>query len=65
MSNAIALAPGFSPVNVSPWEENRFNGFPPAGQPLKRLTASPPPNTRLKPGANETKSRVPHLCEAQ
>jgi hypothetical protein len=35
--------------------ENRFNGFPAAGKPLKRLAFMPHLNTRLKPGANERK----------
>ena len=59
MTIAISLAPGFSPVSVGQREENRFNGFPPATKPLKRLAASPPSNTRLKPGANESREQEP------
>ena len=53
MSNAISLTPGFSPVTGDANPENRFNGFPPAGKPLKRLASIRRPDTRLKPGANE------------
>ncbi len=56
MSNAISLTPGFSPVTRDANPENRFNGFPPAGKPLKRLASIRRPDTRLKPGVNETES---------
>ena len=37
MSNAISLTPGFSPVMIGKTIQNRFNGFPRTGKPLKRL----------------------------
>jgi hypothetical protein len=37
LSEAISLTPGFSPVVVSEKFQNRFNGFPRADKPLKRL----------------------------
>ena len=52
MRNAISLAPGFSPVIVAYTFQNRFNGFPRADKPLKRLASGPASITRLKPGAN-------------
>ena len=55
MRDAISLTPGFSPVWADASEENRFNGFPPAGKPLKRLCVRHHFFTRLKPGVNETK----------
>jgi hypothetical protein len=53
MSNAVSLAPGFSPVMFGETRQNRFNGFPRAGKPLKRLAGPCVANTRLKPGVNE------------
>jgi hypothetical protein len=54
MSNAISLTPGFSPVTVGKTIQNRFNGFPRAGKPLKRLVYRNATSTRLKPGVNES-----------
>ena len=54
MSNAISLTPGFSPVMIGKTIQNRFNGFPRAGKPLKRLTCRHATSTRLKPGVNES-----------
>jgi hypothetical protein len=42
----ISLTPGFSPVMADIESQNRFNGFPRAGKPLKRLAA----RTRESPG---------------
>ncbi len=53
MSSTFSLAPGFSPVKADAERENRFNGFSPAGKPLKRLVGIRHPDTRLKPGVNE------------
>ena len=52
MSNDISLTPGFSPVTGGDTFENRFNGFPRAGKPLKRLNCRSAFTTRLKPGVN-------------
>jgi hypothetical protein len=52
MSNAISLTPGFSPVMVGRAIQNRFNGFPGADKPLKRLIYQHATSTRLKPGVN-------------
>ena len=38
------------PVMVGETGQNRFNGFPRAGRPLKRLAGRRAANTRLKPG---------------
>jgi hypothetical protein len=54
MSNAISLTPGFSPVTVGKTVQNRFNGFPRADKPLKRLACWHATFTRLKPGVNES-----------
>ena len=54
MSNAISLTPGFSPVTASKTIQNRFNGFPRADKPLKRLGSRHAISTRLKPGVNES-----------
>jgi len=53
MSKSISLTPGFSPVTGENECRNRFNGFPGAGKPLKRLALSRRGGTRLKPGVNE------------
>ena len=58
MSSPLSLAPGFSPVIAGKNEENRFNGFPPAGKPLKRLTSRRRQCARLKPGVNKRKHHV-------
>jgi hypothetical protein len=55
-SATISLTPGFSPVNRGAEIENRFNGFPHAGKPLKRLASRADFDTRLKPGVNEIKA---------
>jgi hypothetical protein len=65
MSNAISLTPGFSPVRVGETCQNRFNGFPRAGKPLKRLTGRCAANTRLKPGVNEKHCLVTLFCKSQ
>jgi hypothetical protein len=54
MRNVIPLTPGFSPVTVGKTIQNRFNGFPRAGKPLKRLACRHATSTRLKPGVNES-----------
>ncbi len=53
-TEALSLAPGFSPVIKVRCNENRFNGFP-GGEPkpLKRLFSPAANHTGLKPGANE------------
>jgi hypothetical protein len=61
MSNAVSLAPGFSPVMFGETRQNRFNGFPRAGKPLKRLAGRWAANTRLKPGVNEKHFMVTHF----
>jgi hypothetical protein len=38
MNSVISLTPGFSPVLAGKESKNRFNGFPRASKPLKRLT---------------------------
>jgi hypothetical protein len=53
MSNTISLTPDFSPVTAGMTVQNRFNGFPRADQPLKRLDDRHATSTRLKPGVNE------------
>jgi len=52
MSNAVSLTPGFSPVTDGRTIQNRFNGFPRVGKPLKRLACRHAASTRLKPGVN-------------
>ena len=46
MSNAISLTPGFSPVTGGKIIQNRFNGFPRAGKPLKPLADRHATSTR-------------------
>ncbi len=58
MRNEFSLAPGFSPVAAVAKGNNRFNGFSPAGKPLKRLETAAMFFTRLKPGANEINQRL-------
>jgi hypothetical protein len=53
MRHEFSLTPGFSPVPAAGNEGNRFNGFSPAGKPLKRLNFPASFLTRLKPGVNE------------
>ena len=53
----ISLAPGFSPVWAAGTQESGFNRFTGQGKPLKRLHLWNTPFTRLKPGANERKTR--------
>jgi hypothetical protein len=65
MCNPFPLTPGFSPVIAGGLAGNRFNGFPQADKPLKRLAVMPRVNTRLKPGVNEKGNLVTHLCESQ
>jgi hypothetical protein len=65
MSNAISLTPGFSPVRADPECQNRFNGFPRAGKPLKRLIHPNAFTTRLKPGVNEGNYVVAHFYKSQ
>jgi hypothetical protein len=62
MSNAVSLTPGFSPVMFGETCQNRFNGFPRAGKPLKRLAGRWAAHTRLKPGVNEKHCLVAHFC---
>jgi hypothetical protein len=57
MCHFTLLTPGFSPVMAGKTDQNRFNGFPRGGKPLKRLACSNAVGTRLKPGVNE-KHRV-------
>jgi hypothetical protein len=54
MSNSISLTPGFSPGFTGQDDQNRFNGFPSAGKPLRRLARKEASTTRLKPGVNES-----------
>ena len=65
MSNALSLTPGFSPVVTGQTGQNRFNGFPRAGKPLKRLAGRPPPGTRLKPDVNESNKIAARFCESR
>ena len=65
MSIAIPLTPGFSPVMVRKADHNRFNGFPRAGKPLKRLARRNAWATRLKPGVNENHGLVAHFGGTQ
>jgi hypothetical protein len=45
--------------------ENRFNGFPRAGKPLKRLAYQNARTTRLKPGVNESNDGITHFRVSQ
>jgi hypothetical protein len=54
MSHTVSLTPDFSPMTVGKTVQNRFNGFPSADKPLKRLDVRNAASTRLKPGANES-----------
>jgi hypothetical protein len=45
--------------------QNRFNGFPLADKPLKRLARRNVCTTRLKPGVNENNGVVTHFYESQ
>lgn len=66
MSEAILLTLGFSPVMTTRKCPNRFNGFPRAGKPLKRLdSASPLATTRLKPGVIERRGLAAHCNKPQ
>jgi hypothetical protein len=49
----LSLTPGFSPVTGEGESLNRFNGFPRAAKPLKRLKFASRVHTGLKPGVNE------------
>jgi hypothetical protein len=62
MSNAFSLTPGFSPVPARKRETNRFNGFPRADKPLKRLAHRVTFVTALKRGVNETKHSGTHFA---
>ena len=62
MSDKFSLTPGFSLVFGGGSQENRFNGFPPVGKPLKRLAAGAIPDTRLKPGVNENQAGAVSFC---
>src|ERR1017187_3316385 len=63
MNHAISLTPGFSPVAPGHTLQNRFNGFPRAGKPLKRLACLRAFTTPLKPGVNESDENVIHFCK--
>ncbi len=39
MNNPISLTPGFSPVDKGQDDNNRFNGFPCARNPLKQFSS--------------------------
>jgi hypothetical protein len=45
--------------------QNRFNGFPRAGKPLKRLAGRWAANTRLKPGVYEKHCLATLFCKSQ
>jgi hypothetical protein len=62
VSNLILLTPGFSPVLAGQADQNRFNGFPRAGKPLKRLIHRDVFTTRLKPGVNENRCLAAYYC---
>jgi hypothetical protein len=64
MSFAFSLTPGFSPVSPAGQARNRFNGFPRAGKPLKRLGHRDAFTTRLKPGVNENICTVSQFYES-
>ena len=53
MGNAILINTRLQPGAGEESKENRFNGFPATGKPLKRLRSFAPVPTRLKPGVNE------------
>jgi hypothetical protein len=61
--SVFSLTPGFSPVTVPGKEKNRFNGFPAADKPLKRLVLRAAFHTRLKPGVNKTNQTVGRFFE--
>ena len=61
MSGIFSLAPGFGSMRIGEKDKNHFNGFSNADKPLKRLLALIRHNTRLKPGANETRNFVTHI----
>jgi hypothetical protein len=64
MSDFLSLTPNFSRVSVVAGRQNRFNGLPVAGKPLKRLNHREDHDTRLKPGVNEKcQSAGRPLCE--
>jgi hypothetical protein len=52
-------------VTVPGKEKNRFNGFPAADKPLKRLILRTVFYTRLKPGVNEMNQTVAYFYEPQ
>jgi len=52
-------------VTVPGKEKNRFNGFPAADKPLKRLVLRTAFHTRLKPGVNEMSQTVAYFYEPQ
>ena len=62
MDNAIFINTGLQPGADEESTENRFNGFPTAGKPLKRLASFALLPTRLKPGVNETGKPSPVFC---
>jgi len=65
MAKDISLTLGFSPVTSDGKGENRSNGFPRTGKPLKRLAGPDAFDTRLKPGANDRCWFLVHFCESQ
>jgi len=54
MGNAILINTRLQPGAGEEGKANRFNGFPAAGKPLKRLGSFASFSTRLKPGVNDT-----------
>jgi hypothetical protein len=62
MRHEFSLTPGFSPVQKSGKVKNRFNGFPRASKPLKRLALRTTCYTGLKPGVNEIDRNTIHFC---
>lgn len=56
--SVLSLTPGFSPVTGDGESFNRFNGFPRAGKPLKRLVFLGRVHTGLKPGVNEMATAI-------
>ena len=63
MRNSISLTTGFSPVPTEKRIQNRFNGFPRAGKPLKRLACLKASITRLKPGVKERFHTFAHFAD--
>lgn len=61
LNYSFSLTPGFSPVMAARANQNRFNGFPRVGKPLKRLVGRVALTTRLKPGVNEKLGSVNHF----